>query len=107
MYRGLDEQALARFCSQKDRLAEEELYKRYAARIYTLCGRYVGDDEEAKDLMQESIISALDKIQTFHYTGKGSLDGWIGRSLKAAEAMGGFSGHVGAGQHAGTDRRRC
>ena len=79
MYRGLDEQALARFCSQKDRLAEEELYKRYAARIYTLCGRYVGDDEEAKDLMQESIISALDKIQTFHYTGKGSLDGWIGR----------------------------
>ena len=79
MYRGLDEQTLARYCSQKDRLAEEELYKRYAARVYTLCGRYVSDDEEAKDLMQESIISALDKIQTFHYTGKGSLYGWIGR----------------------------
>lgn len=79
MYRGLDEQTLARYCSQKDRLAEEELYKRYAARVYTLCGRYVSDDEEAKDLMQESIISALDKIQMFHYTGKGSLYGWIGR----------------------------
>ena len=77
----LDGQELARRCSQGDRLAEDELYRRYAARVYTLCRRYLGDDEEAKDLMQESLIQALEKIQTFDGS-KGkrwrtvSLDRW-------------------------------
>jgi RNA polymerase sigma-70 factor (ECF subfamily) len=79
VYKDLDEQELARHCSQGDRLAEDELYRRYAARVYTLCRRYVGDDDEAKDLMQESLIQALDKVQTYNYSGKGSLYGWIRR----------------------------
>ena len=78
MYTDLDEQELARRCSQGDRWAEDELYRRYAARVYTLCRRYLGDDEEAKDLMQESLIQALEKIQTFNGS-KGSLYGWISR----------------------------
>ncbi|MBR5431406.1 MAG: RNA polymerase subunit sigma, partial [Bacteroidales bacterium] len=75
----LDEQSLARLCSQRDRLAEDELYTRYAAKVYTLCRRYLCDDDKAKDLMQESFIQALDKIQTFKYSGQGSLYGWIRR----------------------------
>ena len=55
------------------------MYRRYAARVYTLCRRYLGDDDEAKDLMQESLIQALDRIHTFKYGGKGSLYGWISR----------------------------
>ena len=78
MYTQSDEQELARRCSQGNRLAEDELYKRYAARVYTLCRRYLGDDEEAKDLMQESLIQALEKIQAFNGN-KGSLYGWISR----------------------------
>jgi len=79
VYKELDEQELARYCRERDRLAEDELYTRYAARIYTLCRRYLGDNDKAKDLVQETLIQALDKIQTFHYTGKGSLYGWIHR----------------------------
>ena len=60
-------------------MAEDELYRRYAARVYTLCRRYTGDGDEAEDLMQDALIQALDKIQTFQYRGKGSLYGWIGR----------------------------
>ena len=75
----MDEQALAKSCSQRDRLAEEELYNRYAARVYTLCRRYLGDDDEAKDLMQESLIQALDKIESYKYSGKGSLGAWVSR----------------------------
>lgn len=78
MYKNLDNQELARRCSQGDRLAEDELYIRYAAKVYTLCRRYLGDDEEAKDLMQESLIQVLDKIHTFDGS-KGSLYGWISR----------------------------
>ena len=79
MYNNLDEQELARYCCGKDILAEDELYRRYAARVYTLCRRYIRDEDDAKDLMQESLIQALDKIQSFKYTGKGSLYGWIKR----------------------------
>ena len=60
-------------------MAEDELYRRYAAMVYTLCRRYIGDDDEAKDLMQESLLQALDKVQTFQYGGEGSLYGWISR----------------------------
>ena len=79
MYKQLDEQALARYCSQGDRMAEEELYSRYAARVFTLCRRYSDNPDDAKDLMQESLIQALDKIATYKYSGKGSLYGWISR----------------------------
>ena len=79
MYQEWDEQVLAKRCSEGNRLAEEELYKRYAARVYTLCRRYTGDADEAKDLMQESIIQALDRISAYEYRGKGSLYGWISR----------------------------
>ena len=79
MYQDLDEQALAISCSKKDRMAEEELYRRYAARVFTLCRRYTDSPDDAKDLMQESLIQALDKIATYRYSGKGSLYGWIRR----------------------------
>ena len=79
MYQDLDEQALAICCSKKDRMAEEELYRRYAARVFTLCRRYTDNPDDAKDLMQEALIQALDKIATYRYNGKGSLYGWISR----------------------------
>lgn len=79
VYQELDERELARLCSERNRLAEDELYRRYAARVYTLCRRYAGNDEEAKDLTQESLIQALDKAGTFSYRGKGSLYRWICR----------------------------
>ena len=79
MYKDLDEQALARCCSQKDRMAEDELYRRYAVRLNTLCKRYLGDEDDAKDLMLETLIRALDKIDSFKYTGEGSLYAWMSR----------------------------
>ena len=60
-------------------MAEEELYRRYAARVFTLCRRYTDSPDDAKDLMQESLIQALDKIASYRYSGKGSLYGWISR----------------------------
>ncbi|MBO7516113.1 MAG: sigma-70 family RNA polymerase sigma factor [Spirochaetia bacterium] len=77
MYKELDEQALAGYCAKGDIKAEDELYRRYAARVYTLCRRYCGDVKEAEDLMQDALIQALDKIRTFNYTGRGSLYAWI------------------------------
>ena len=75
----MEEQDLAKFCSRRDRLAEKELYNRYAARLYTLCRRYIGNTEDAEDVFQESLIKVMDKITSFKYSGKGSLYAWIRR----------------------------
>lgn len=79
VYKELEEQDLAKYCRERDPSAEEELYRRYAARVYTLCRRYLGDADEAEDLMQETFIQALDKIASYKFSGKGSLYGWIRR----------------------------
>ena len=70
---------LARYCSQRDRMAEDELYRRYAVKVNALCRRYIGDEEDAKDLMLDTLIQALDKIESYKYSGKGSLYAWISR----------------------------
>ncbi|MBP5210679.1 MAG: RNA polymerase sigma factor [Bacteroidales bacterium] len=77
MYNNLSEQELIQACCKKDKLAEGELYSRYAAKIFTICKRYTGNIEEAQDLMQESLLQALNKLHTFNYKGEGSLYGWI------------------------------
>lgn len=79
MYNNLSEQELIQACCKKDKLAEGELYSRYAAKIFTICKRYTGNIEEAQDLMQESLLQALNKLHTFNYKGEGSLYGWIKR----------------------------
>lgn len=79
MYNELDEQELAGRCRERDRMAMDELYRRYAARVYTLCKRYARDEDDAKDLMLDTLLQAIDKIDTYRYSGKGSLGGWICR----------------------------
>lgn len=76
---GLDEQSLARLCSEKDRQAQEELYMRYAARVFTLCIRYSGSRDEAQDLLHDSFLKVLENIGSFRYQGDGSLLAWISR----------------------------
>ena len=79
MFKELDEAQLADRCRRGDRGAADELYKRYAARLFALCKRYTSSLEDAEDLMQESMIKALDKINSFEFKGNGSLYAWICR----------------------------
>ena len=79
MYQGLDEQSLAKLCSEHNRRAQEELYTRYAAKLFTLCLRYSDSRDDAQDMVHDSILKALDKISSFTYKGSGSLYAWISR----------------------------
>ncbi len=49
--------------SQKgDRQAQNELYKLYVQAMYNICRRMMGDDEEAKDVLQEAFVTAFANI---------------------------------------------
>jgi len=75
----LTEQDLAIGCARKDRDAQGELYARYATGLYALCLRYIEDREEARDLMHDAMIKAMDNFKSFRYAGEGSINAWISR----------------------------
>ena len=75
----LTEQELALGCAWNDRDAQAELYTRYAAGVYALCLRYIEDAEEARDLMHDAMIKAMDNFKSFKYAGEGSINAWISR----------------------------
>ena len=68
---------LAGLCSRGDEDARKELYTRYAAYLNALCFRYVGDREEARDLMHDGMIKIFDTIGKYRPTG--SLRSWCAR----------------------------
>lgn len=75
----LTEQELALGCVRKDRDAQAELYTRYSSRLYAICLRYIEDREEARDLMHDCMIKAMDNFKSFRYVSEGSLYAWLSR----------------------------
>ncbi|HKM92097.1 MAG TPA: RNA polymerase sigma factor [Prolixibacteraceae bacterium] len=53
----------------------ETLYQNNAPRLKGLCRRYVGDAAIAEDLVQETFITAIGKVDTFRNSG--AIEGWI------------------------------
>jgi len=64
------------------------LYDRYAGYLTAVCARYIPDDDEVKDLLQEAFIKIFQSMDRFSWRGEGSLKAWMTRivvndSLKA------------------------
>jgi RNA polymerase sigma-70 factor (ECF subfamily) len=75
----LTEQKLALGCVRNDRDAQGELYARYSSKLYAICLRYIVDREEARDLMHDCMIKAMDNFKSFRYVSEGSLYAWLSR----------------------------
>ena len=75
----LSDGELALRCARKDSDAQSELYTRYAGRLYAVCFRYIGEREDAQDLMHDAMIKAMESIGSFRYNGEGSLYAWLRR----------------------------
>ncbi len=62
----------------------DDLFRKHAAQLKGVCRRYVGDPTLADDLVQETFITAIAKIDTFR--GNGSLEGWM-RKIAVNKAL--------------------
>jgi RNA polymerase sigma factor (sigma-70 family) len=51
------------------------LYDKYSCKVYPVCYRYAKNEEDAKDILQETFIRVFNKLDTFQ--DKGSFEGWI------------------------------
>ncbi len=79
-------QALVDGCKTGDQKAQFQIYKLYYKAMYNTSLRIINDTMEAEDIMQESFLSAFEKIDT--YSGTVSFGAWlkkivINRSLDA------------------------
>jgi RNA polymerase sigma-70 factor, ECF subfamily len=57
--------------------AFESVYRTHAAAIFALCRRMVGDEAEARDLMQDIFVRAWERLTTFR--GQSSVATWLHR----------------------------
>lgn len=73
----MDETMLIAGCRRGEPAARKELYERYAPAMMSLCMRYVGRRETARDLLQDGFIKLFTKIHT--YSGAGAFGGWVRR----------------------------
>ncbi len=62
-------------CIKKNKLAQKELYDRFAKKMMGVCLRYCDNQEEGEDVLQNGFLYIFDKIDT--YRGTGSLEGWV------------------------------
>lgn len=57
--------------------AFERIYRASAPAVYALCRRMVGDERQARELMQDAFVRAWERITQFR--GQSSLDTWLHR----------------------------
>jgi RNA polymerase sigma-70 factor (ECF subfamily) len=62
-------------CKEGDQKAQFQIYKLYYKAMYNTSLRIVSDSMEAEDIMQESFLSAFEKIET--YSGTVSFGAWL------------------------------
>ena len=66
-------------CIKGDRNSQQVLYKMFYGKMLGVCMRYVKDQDEAKDLLQEGFIKVFGHISDFEKSG--TLEGWIRRIM--------------------------
>ena len=73
------EQDLVRKVLQNDKAAMKTLYGQYVGYLTAVCARYVPDDDEVKDILQEAFIKIFQSMDRFSWRGEGSLKAWMTR----------------------------
>jgi RNA polymerase sigma factor (sigma-70 family) len=66
-------------CLKGNRRDQELLYRRHAARLYAVCLQYSGNDEEARDILQEGFIKIFENLGNYKF--EGSFEGWMRRIM--------------------------
>lgn len=59
--------------------AMHELYCRHIRYLTAVCSRYITNDDDVHDVLQDSFIKIFSSINSFQYKGSGSLKGWMTR----------------------------
>ncbi len=69
-----------------DKAAMKQIYDCYSKYLSAVCSRYLPDNGELRDVLQDSFIKIFTSIGRFDYRGEGSLKAWM-RQIAVNEAL--------------------
>lgn len=78
------EEELIQGCIRQDRKAQQALYERFAPLVTGICRRYLKSEEDAEDVLVETMFKVFNRLSDFK--GEGSFEGWI-RRIAVNEAL--------------------
>lgn len=73
----ISEADLIKGCINRESRMQEELYNRFAPKMYAVCLRYSNNTDDAQDLLQEGFIKIFKNLDRFR--AEGSFEGWVRR----------------------------
>ncbi len=73
------DEELRALCIKGDGSAQNELYNRYAPKLWGVCLRYAKNRMSAEDILQEGFIRIFTYLDK--YKGHGSFEGWMRRTM--------------------------
>ena len=74
-----DEKRILGLFRDGDPNASRVLYEKYAGYLTAVCSRYVADDNDVEDILQDCFLTIFSDIGKFEYRGEGSLKAWMSR----------------------------
>lgn len=75
------EEDIAKGIRKGDNRAMRHFYAQYGGLLAAACSRYVNNDDDVKDLMQDAMVNIIQNIDNFTYKGEGSLRAWATRII--------------------------
>ena len=75
----MTDKELITLCKNGNRLAQRDLFNKFAPKMYVICLRYARHRLEAEDIMQDAFIKVYKNLDQFQF--KGSFEGWIKRIM--------------------------
>ena len=75
----MTDEELVKGCIKENRECQELLYKLYAGKMMAVCLRYMNNEMDAEDVLQEGFVKIFDNMSKFKF--EGSLEGWMRRIM--------------------------
>lgn len=72
-----NEELLFNLVRKGDEQAMRMLYCRSVRYLSAVCSRYIYEEEDIKDVLQDAFLKIFASIKSFEYRGEGSLKGWM------------------------------
>jgi RNA polymerase sigma-70 factor (ECF subfamily) len=75
-----DIQALIKGCKQNDRKAQELLYKRFYVAMGSLCARYINNQQDAMQVLNDGFLKVFSNIKSYD-PGKAGIYTWMNKIM--------------------------
>lgn len=75
------EEALIGQIRSGDENAMRLMYSRYIRYLTAVCSRYISNDEDIRDTLQNTFLNAFSSLDAYEFRGEGSLKAWLSRIL--------------------------